>query len=214
NDHLGTPVAMTDSTQDVVWSVDKTPFGETQASGVIKEDSRFPGQIYDEETAYYYNYFRVYDPTLGRYIQSDPVGLLGGLNTYAYVSANPLLFSDPLGLAQYQGLGQIENHLRELGRRQGYDFDSDPGAAPERAMIERLRRGHEDPEDIAFYLHERAEAKACENLQSASDELYMRVQGEAHNRILREQGVDDVFDLYHPIVRQRYREAFTRHARD
>src|SRR6187401_569238 len=60
---------------------------------------RFPGQYYDAETGKHYNYFRDYDPGIGRYLESDPIGMLGGLNTYRYASASPLTNFDPLGLA-------------------------------------------------------------------------------------------------------------------
>jgi RHS repeat-associated protein len=54
--------------------------------------------VCDEETSLCYNYFRDYDPQTGRYVQSDPIGLRGGLNTYLYVEARPLNYSDPFGL--------------------------------------------------------------------------------------------------------------------
>ena len=60
---------------------------------------RFPGQYYDVETAKHYNYFRDYSPSIGRYIQSDPIGLRGGLNTYGYVKGEPLRFTDRKGRA-------------------------------------------------------------------------------------------------------------------
>lgn len=97
-DHLGTPVVITDGTQATVWQGDKTPFGETTATvNQIEFNVRFPGQYYDQESGLHYNYYRDYDPTTGRYVQSDPIGLRGGLNTYAYATGNPLTFFDPKG---------------------------------------------------------------------------------------------------------------------
>ena len=60
---------------------------------------RLPGQYFDKETGLHQNYFRDYDPSTGRYVESDPIGLRGGLNTYAYVGANPLKWIDRKGLA-------------------------------------------------------------------------------------------------------------------
>ncbi|MCP4127870.1 MAG: hypothetical protein GY753_12505 [Gammaproteobacteria bacterium] len=99
NDHLGTPQALTDESQAVVWKGDYQPFGELQTSiYTVENPLRFPGQYYDGETGLYYNYFRTYDPATGRYLESDPIGLEGGLNTYAYVGGNPLIRIDPKGL--------------------------------------------------------------------------------------------------------------------
>lgn len=71
-----------------------------------------PGQYFDVETDKHYNYFRDYDPRIGRYIQSDPIGLLGGTNTFGYVLGNPLRWFDRLGLCisgePCPGVGQID----------------------------------------------------------------------------------------------------------
>ena len=98
-DHLGTPRVVADQQGGVVWQAGYRPFGtaEIQVS-LIDQTLRFPGQYFDEESGLHYNYFRYYDPATGRYLRSDPIGLDGGLNTYAYVVANPLRFSDPRGL--------------------------------------------------------------------------------------------------------------------
>ncbi|RLA50747.1 MAG: hypothetical protein DRR42_12260 [Gammaproteobacteria bacterium] len=98
-DHLGTPQVMTDADQTVVWQGSYTPFGQANVlTETIDNDLRFPGQYYDEESGLHYNYFRDYDPSMGRYITSDPIGLGAGTNTYGYVQQNPLIYIDQLGL--------------------------------------------------------------------------------------------------------------------
>src|SRR5436853_1675050 len=104
-DHLNTPRLVADDQQRTVWRWDQQePFGvnvpDENPSGVGAFDLplRLPGQYFDRETNAAYNYFRDYDPSIGRYGESDPVGLEAGLNTYAYSSSRPLMLSDTTGL--------------------------------------------------------------------------------------------------------------------
>ncbi len=99
NDHLGTPQKMTDSTGIIVWAIDYNPFGETNITvDTIKNNLRFPGQYYDEETGLHYNMNRYYDPHTGRYMRADPIGLSAGINLYTYAFNNPVNTKDPWGL--------------------------------------------------------------------------------------------------------------------
>ena len=102
---LGTPRSGMDENGVVVWQWRSSAFGEQapdadpDGDGVLTTvNLRFPGQYFDGEMGFYYNYFRYYDPATGRYITSDPIGLAGGLNTYIYAITNPLYWSDPFGL--------------------------------------------------------------------------------------------------------------------
>jgi RHS repeat-associated protein len=103
-DHLNTPRLVADANQNAVWKWEnQEPFGNNPADenpsalGAFDLPLRLPGQRNDTETGLHYNYFRDYDPTTGRYFKSDPLGLVGGLNTYLYV-ANPLQEVDPEGV--------------------------------------------------------------------------------------------------------------------
>jgi RHS repeat-associated protein len=90
---------MTDSSGTVVWSADYLPFGQAYVTvETVENNLRFAGQYYDSETGLHYNYHRYYDPSLGRYLRADPVGLAGGMNLYTYVASNPINRLDPKGL--------------------------------------------------------------------------------------------------------------------
>jgi RHS repeat-associated protein len=104
-DHLGSPRTVTDAQQRVIWRWDQQdPFGGNVPQQDPHGDGtsytlnlRFPGQYFDVETGLSYNYFRDYDPAIGRYIQADPIGLEGGIDLYAYARNNPLTYIDPDG---------------------------------------------------------------------------------------------------------------------
>jgi RHS repeat-associated protein len=74
------------------------PDNNPSGAGAFDFPLRFPGQYFDKETNVAYNYYRDYDPSTGRYVQSDPIGLIGGANTYTYVGGSPLMWWDVLGL--------------------------------------------------------------------------------------------------------------------
>ena len=97
-DQLNTPRSITDGSHAVVWNWKSDPFGNNASSGSLAYNLRLPGQYYDQETGHSYNYNRDYDPGTGRYVESDPIGLLGGINTYSYTKDNPLRWSDRSGL--------------------------------------------------------------------------------------------------------------------
>lgn len=110
--HLDAPVAISDASGTVVWQASYTPFGEVN---VVTNNlgtqltPRFPGQYADEQTGFYYNFFRDYDPEIGRYVQSDPVGLIDGPNTYQYSLSNPVMYTDPTGEFAWPAIGFLGN---------------------------------------------------------------------------------------------------------
>jgi RHS repeat-associated protein len=102
-DQLNTPRAITNAGGTMVWQWDNDPFGKDAANeqpagqAAFNFNPRFPGQQFDRESNLHYNYYRDYDPQTGRYVQSEPIGLRGGINTYGYVGGNPVSRVDPTG---------------------------------------------------------------------------------------------------------------------
>ncbi len=107
-DMLGTPRVVLDPSRGPQgtavwrWDLEGEAFGDAAPNQDPDGDAtpfvfdmRFPGQRYDAATGFNYNYFRDYEAGTGRYSQSDPIGLAGGINTYAYVGGQPLVLSDP-----------------------------------------------------------------------------------------------------------------------
>ena len=118
NDHLGTPRELTQHNGDIAWEAVYQAWGSTVTvewqevanaqelnpiqlnvaeHAFLLQPHRFQGQIYDVETGLHYNRFRYYDPDAGRFINHDPIGLLGGDNQFQY-AINPVSWIDPLGL--------------------------------------------------------------------------------------------------------------------
>jgi RHS repeat-associated protein len=96
---------ISDDQNRIRWEWDgNDPFGNNAPNedpsglGAFHYNLRFPGQYFDSETGLSYNYFRDYDPSIGRYVESDPIGLAGGTSTYGYVNGNSLVYVDPYGL--------------------------------------------------------------------------------------------------------------------
>jgi len=157
SDHLGTPRRVMNIVSGVAtwsWEPQADGFGATLANADPDGDGsamqvgiRFPGQYFDAESGLHYNYFRDYDPSTGRYIQSDPIGLAGGINTYAYIGGNPLRGADPFGLmeitAQSIATGSSESG-RNISDRTwvfGFNFTSVAEEVLDRVPVSGLGSG-------------------------------------------------------------------------
>ena len=130
NDQIGIPREMTDEEGNIVWSGDYSGWGKLTQEGRLKLDIHQPfrlqNQHYDEETGLHYNFFRYYDPEIGRFTQQDPIGLMGGGNLYVFAPNNQQ-WIDPLGL---NSLAQCLNPANTIQCAEAGMISAPPVTAP------------------------------------------------------------------------------------
>jgi len=185
-----------------VWLWDSAPFGDTAANeqptaGIpnFTFNLRFPGQQYDRETGTHYNYFRDYEAGTGRYVQSDPVGLDDGPNTFSYVGLDPLSFLDDTAEGKRRG-GGVNNRTKDtVNNSQGGKCSSCGATVP--------KRGKAGPYHHAG-LHSATIEKIANVVQKClGRSIANRVAKVLHNSMVR-QLCKTCHDLVHATDRKRW----------
>ncbi|WP_242664707.1 RHS repeat domain-containing protein, partial [Escherichia marmotae] len=148
----GAPEEMTDSDGKIVWETGYQVWGNTiqeKDHGRVEQNLRYQGQYLDRETGLHYNLHRYYDPDVGRFIVTDPIGLRGGLNLYQY-APNPLSWIDPLGLTKKcMGVSESGHHVPAVRKSKGRPFEV---SRSDKTRPTLFPRG-ENPEHSHWRLH-------------------------------------------------------------
>ena len=143
-DQLNTPRFVTNNKAEVVWENQADVYGyeESQVSNTnsFTQPIRFQGQYLDEESGLHYNRYRYYSPKQQRFINQDPIGLVGGINHYQY-APNPVNWVDPFGLLCKEGQAKVKAAL-----------DANSAISPE--LKEKLIKLSQLPEDASPYTAE------------------------------------------------------------
>lgn len=137
-DHLGTPQEVANDEGEVVWQVRYKAYGNVAQvyEEQIDNPIRFQGQYFDVDLDLHYNRHRYYDPSIGRYISQDPIGLLGGVNGYAY-GVNPIGWVDPFGLCGEDGAYKgVPKRFRSVIEKGGIDLKANIAEAERMSLSE------------------------------------------------------------------------------
>jgi RHS repeat-associated protein len=148
-DHLGTPRIGTNASRQVTWSNRSDAFGIPDLSFTAVVRLRFPGQLSLGVAGLNYNNYRDYKPDTGRYLESDPIGLDGGLNTYGYVDQNPLSLIDPEGLQArppppIRPPRSPDGRSRRIPTPGDYNFPNSPVRPPSNRQVSLAERAYRD----------------------------------------------------------------------
>jgi RHS repeat-associated protein len=179
-DYRNTPRQIDNAAGQAVWLWNPQPFGDNLPNnnpsglGAFTYNLRFPGQYYDSESGFFYNYYRTYDPASGRYLEVDPLGLASGINPYIYAYANPLRWVDPLGLAgneeseslrsgrapldpaSYEdelisdNVSDLINQIRQYDPSYEYITAGPPGSRYNQADLNRLQQALQNAKDRGY----------------------------------------------------------------
>jgi len=167
-DHIGRPVFATDATGAKVWEASYLPFGEVLATTGTPIPLRFPGQWFQAESGLHQNWMRDYDPTTGRYMQADPLGLVDGASVYGYARQNPGRYVDPRG--EHSRSGFCDSLLM-----MGIPSDCARHTHPRQLPSCSVKSGSFDPNDLGNLtpaLEDDSTCSACEPPRNSCTEMY------------------------------------------
>ncbi len=221
-DHLGTPRLVFNPMRNVpVWTWDikgeafgrDTPNEDPDLDGTpFVFDMRFPGQRFDSASGLSYNYFRDYDPSTGRYVQSDPIGLVGGISTYGYADGNPAETADPLGLltvrAYVSRAGGNGNEWRYTMEFSPFSLKNVPGWGGRlRKGVDRLGTAVKimQPDGVGPR-HPWKDMRECGELDGELQSMYSDAGYQPNQQLTREQAVELLNSMYesHREMRRLY----------